>query len=61
MHQAYVIHRGKKRKARGFTISEAFEAGIITPQQFEQLKLPWDLRRKTKYADNVKYLKTLKK
>lgn len=61
MHQAYVVHREIRRKAKGFTCEEAFEAGITTCQQFEALKLPWDSRRKTKYAENVAYLKTLSK
>jgi ribosomal protein L13E len=60
MHQAYVIHRNLKRKAKGFTCQEATEAGI-TCQQFDALKLPWDSRRKTKYAENVAYLKSLAK
>jgi len=61
MHQAYVLHRNVRRKARGFTCEEAHEAGITTCQQFEALKLPWDSRRSTKYAENVAYLKTLAK
>ena len=61
MHQAYVVHRDLKRKARGFTCEEAHEAGITTCQQFEALKLPWDSRRKTKYSENIAYLKTLAK
>ncbi len=60
MHQAYVEHRGTKRKARGFTCAEIKEAGI-TCQQFCALRLPWDSRRKTKYAENVAYLKKLEK
>ncbi|MCX6708398.1 MAG: hypothetical protein NTW67_01980 [Candidatus Woesearchaeota archaeon] len=60
MHQAYVLHRGTRRKARGFTCQEAEEAGM-TCQQFSALKLPWDSRRKTKYAENVAYLKKLEK
>ncbi len=61
MHQAYVIHRGIKRKARGFTCEEAEEAGIKTCQEFDALKLPWDSRRRTKYTENVAYLKKLEK
>jgi len=61
MHQAYVVHRGIKRKARGFTCSEAEEAGITTCEQYSVLQLPWDSRRRTKYAENVSYLKGLKK
>ena len=61
MHQAYVVHRDMKRKARGFTCEEAFEAGITTCAQFDALKLPWDPRRKTKYPENVAYLKSLAK
>lgn len=61
MHQAYVEHRGLKRKARGFTCEEAHEAGIMTCAEFDMLKLPWDSRRKTKYSENVAYLKTLQR
>ncbi len=61
MHQAYVVHHNLKRKGRGFTCEEAHEAGITTCQQFEALKLPWDSRRNTKYAENVAYLKSLAK
>ncbi len=61
MHQAYVLHRDVKRKARGFTCAEAHDAGIVTCQEFDALKLPWDSRRKTKYAENVAYLKSLAK
>ncbi len=61
MHQAYVIHRGMKRKSRGFTCEEAEEAGIKTCQEFDALKLPWDPRRRTKYAENIAYLKSLAK
>lgn len=60
MHQAYVMHRGIKRKSRGFTCVEADEAGL-TCEQFDALRLPWDPRRKTKYTDNVAYLKSLAK
>jgi len=61
MHQAHVTHRGMHRKGKGFTCEEAHEAGITTCEQFDALKLPWDSRRKTKYAENVAYLKTLAK
>ena len=60
MHQAYVMHRGIKRKSRGFTCVEADEAGL-TCEQFDALRLPWDPRRKTKYTENVAYLKSLAK
>lgn len=60
MQQAYVEHRGTKRKARGFTCAEIEEAGM-TCQQFDALKLRWDSRRKTKYAENVAFLKKLEK
>ena len=60
MHKAYVIHRGARRKARGFTCAEGTEAGL-TCADWSALKLPWDSRRKTKIAENVAYLKGLKK
>ncbi len=58
--QVSVEHRGTKRKARGFSCAEIEEAGL-TCQQFDMLKLPWDSRRKTKYTENVSYLKKLEK
>ena len=61
MHQAYVVHRGVRRKGRGFTCEEAEEAGITTCQEFEALRFPWDSRRRTKYKENVDYLKSLSK
>ena len=61
MHNAQVVHRDLKRKGRGFTCEEAHEAGITTCQEFDALKLPWDPRRKTKYPENVAYLKSLVK
>ncbi len=60
MHQAYVMHRDMRRKARGFSCDEILDAGL-TCQQFDALKLPWDSRRKTKYPENVTYLKSLAK
>ena len=60
MHQAYVLHREMRRKSRGFSCQEVLDAGL-TCQQFDQLKLPWDPRRKTKYTENVTYLKSLQK
>ncbi|MEM3154901.1 MAG: hypothetical protein QW165_05065 [Candidatus Woesearchaeota archaeon] len=60
MHQAYVIHRGVRKKARGFSCGEIIQAGM-TCQQFDSLKLPWDSMRKSKYPENVEYLKKLEK
>jgi len=60
MHQAYVMHRELRRKSRGFSCQEITDAGLTCPQ-FNALKLPWDSRRKTKYAENVTYLKSLAK
>ncbi|MBW2969698.1 hypothetical protein KY309_01525 [Candidatus Woesearchaeota archaeon] len=58
--RATVEHRGKKRKARGYTAEEVFEAGL-TCKQFEELRLQWDSRRKTKYKENIEQLKSLAK
>jgi ribosomal protein L13E len=60
MHQAYVVHRDTKKKARGFSCAEIEEAGM-TCKDFDALKLPWDSMRKSKYAENVSYLKKLEK
>lgn len=60
MHQAYVVHREIKRKSRGFSCNEILDAGLTCPQ-FNAMKLPWDSRRKTKYAENISYLKSLAK
>ncbi len=60
MHQAYVVHRDTRKKARGFSCAEIEEAGM-TCLQFNALKLPWDSMRKSKYAENVAYLKKLEK
>ena len=55
-----VIHRNVKRKSRGFSCQEIIEAGMSC-KKFDELKLHWDSRRKTKYAENVAYLKSLLK
>ncbi len=60
MHQAYVMHREIKRKSRGFSCTEITDAGL-TCKQFDAMKLPWDSRRKTKYPENISYLKSLAK
>ena len=60
MHQAYVVHRDIKKKARGFSCAEIEDAGM-TCKDFDALKLPWDSMRKSKYAENVSYLKKLEK
>ncbi len=60
MHQAYVVHRDIRKKARGFSCNEITESGM-TCKDFSALKLPWDSMRKSKYAENVAYLKKLEK
>jgi len=47
---------GKARKARGFSRGELGEAGLDFAQAL-RLRLPIDMRRKTKLAENVKALK----
>lgn len=54
-----VNHRGKKRKARGYTAAEIVEAGL-TVQDLAKHKLRMDPNRRTTYAENVKELKKLK-
>jgi len=58
--QAQVTHRKIKRKARGFSCKEIIEAGMSC-KQFDEFKLHWDPMRKTKYAENITYLKSLVK
>lgn len=58
---AFVVHRGNRRKARGFTCAEACEAGILTCEDIKKFNIPLDPFRKTKYAENVKTLKSLLK
>jgi len=57
---ANIEHRGKKRKGRGYTAAEIIEAGL-TIEDVQKNNIRMDPRRKTKYADNVKELKALKK
>jgi ribosomal protein L13E len=57
---AIVEHRGQKRKARGYTMKEIVEAGL-TIEDLQKLRVQIDPRRKTKYPENVKELKALKK
>jgi ribosomal protein L13E len=47
---------GKTRKARGFSRGELGEAGLDFAQAL-RLRLPIDMRRKTKRVENVKTLK----
>jgi ribosomal protein L13E len=60
MHQAYVVHRDTRKKARGFSCAEIEDAGM-TCKDFDALKLPWDSMRKSKYAENIAYLKKMEK
>ncbi|PIN75084.1 hypothetical protein COV18_04995 [Candidatus Woesearchaeota archaeon CG10_big_fil_rev_8_21_14_0_10_37_12] len=54
-----IIHRGHDRQGRGFTPEEVLEAGL-TCQQFGRITgVRWEPRRKTKYSENVKFLKEL--
>jgi ribosomal protein L13E len=54
------MHRETRKKARGFSCAEIEEAGM-TCKDFDALKLPWDSMRKSKYPENVNYLKKLEK
>ena len=47
---------GKTQKARGFSRGELREVGLDFAQAL-RLRLPIDMRRKTKRAENVKTLK----
>ena len=58
--KAHVNHRGEHRKGKGFSCAEITEAKM-TCAQFDALKLPWDSRRKSKHAENVKTLQDLLK
>ena len=57
---AIVKHRGHVRKARGYTAAEIVEAGLSI-EDLSKFKIKMDPRRKTKYPENVKTLKELKK
>jgi len=57
---AQIQHRGHQRKAKGYSAAEVVEAGL-TIQDVMKNKIRMDPRRKTKYAENVKALKELKK
>ena len=54
--KAFVEHRDKKRKARGFSVPEVVEAGL-TWVDCARMKLPLDPKRRTSYKDNVAQLK----
>jgi len=47
---------GKKRYGRGFSREELKEAGLSLKEALK-LKIPIDLRRKTKYKENVTAVK----
>ncbi len=49
---------GKKREGRGFSPYELKEVGL-TPGLAKRRKIPVDLRRKTKYEENVQLLREL--
>ena len=51
-----VTHRGIQRTAKGFSGKEIMDAGLAC-SQFCSLNLPFDLRRKTSYKENVAVLK----
>jgi len=57
---AIVRHRGRTGKARGYTAAEIVEAGWNI-EDLSKFKIRMDPRRKTKYPENVKTLKELKK
>lgn len=58
--KAIVDHRGQRRKARGFSVAEAVEAGL-TWQDCARFKVRLDPKRSTSYKENVKTLKELVK
>jgi len=56
VHATVAKKFGKARKARGFSRGELREAGLDFAQAL-RLRLPIDMRRKTRRAENVKVLK----
>ncbi len=55
---AIVYSKGRKRKARGFSIQELKLAGISI-KEAKKLKIYVDKRRKSCYDENVETLKNL--
>ncbi len=51
---------GKKRMGRGFSRSELQEVGL-TPGLAKRRRIPVDLRRKTKYEENIQILREILK
>ena len=58
---AFVFHNGKMRKARGFSFAELVSAGFSSCENLKSLHIRLDPYRKTKYDENIKILKSLKK
>jgi len=54
-----IKHRGHERKGKGFSLEELKEAKLSS-QNARKKGISVDIRRKTKYSDNVKALKSLK-
>jgi len=53
-----VISRGIEKEGKGFSREELKEVGLSLKQAIK-LKIPVDKRRKTKYEENVKILKSI--
>ncbi len=54
--KAYVIHKGKKREARGFSVEE-IKLAELTVKEARKLGIYVDERRKSVYEENVETLK----
>jgi ribosomal protein L13E len=55
--QPEIVHKGKARKARGFSFEELKNANMDI-RVAKKLKIPVDKRRKTAYEENIEQLKT---
>ncbi len=56
MLRPVIIHRGKKRKGKGFSLLELKAAGI-NKTYAKKLRIPVDERRKTSLENNISMLK----
>ena len=55
--QPEIVHKGKTRKARGYSYEELKNANM-DKRVAKKLKVPVDRRRKTAYEENIEQLKT---
>ena len=56
--QPEVVHKGKARKARGYSLEELKNANMDI-RVAKKMKIPVDRRRKTAYEENITKLTTM--